>query len=289
MLREDSEARNRVEVHGVRIPTLVYGTAWKEDRTAALTRAALDAGFRGIDTANQRKHYHEAGVGEAIRGALQAGVVAREDLFVQTKFTYVRGQDARLPYDPRAPVAEQVAQSFASSLEHLGLERVDAYLLQWPWGFSGLSKEDWEAWGAMEALQGAGMARLIGISNASLAQLAELHAGASVQPSVVQNRTLTRPQADLGVRAFCRERGIAYEGFSLLTADPSLLAHPAVRGAAQRAGRTAAEVILRFWVDEGIVVLTGATSPEHVAQDLSIRDFRLMPEEAAALRRIIVA
>ena len=98
-------------------PEFLYGTAWKEQRTAALTELALRSGFRGIDTANQRRHYSEAGVGEGLAAAYRAGVVTRGDLFLQTKFTYQRGQDHRLPYDPAARLSVQVAQSLASSLE----------------------------------------------------------------------------------------------------------------------------------------------------------------------------
>ena len=281
------KALPHVDVHGVRMPTLVYGTAWKEDRTEALVRQALAAGFRGIDTANQRKHYHEAGVGAALKAALAEGTVRREDLFVQTKFTYVRGQDHRLPYDPRAPVAEQVAQSFASSLVHLGVERLESYVLHGPSQPAGLSKDDWEAWGAMEALQRAGRTRLIGVSNVGFEQLQELHAGASVKPSVVQNRALVYPRADAATRAFCREHGIAYQGFSLLTAAPALLAHPVVRAAAARTGRTPAEVVLRFWLERGAVVLTGTTSAQHMAQDLSSYGFQLSDEEVGALAQAI--
>lgn len=105
------------------VPALVYGTAWKEDATQRLVATALEAGFRGLDTANQRRHYHEAGVGAALKDALARGLLEREDLFLQTKFTFRDGQDHRLPYDPAAPVAKQVQQSFASSLEHLGVDR----------------------------------------------------------------------------------------------------------------------------------------------------------------------
>ena len=101
------------------IPAFLYGTAWKEDRTATLTERALRAGFRGIDTANQRKHYFEAAVGEAVVAAINEGLVTRQEVFLQTKFTYQRGQDHRLPYDPQASLAAQVSQSLASSLEHL--------------------------------------------------------------------------------------------------------------------------------------------------------------------------
>src|SRR5260221_367060 len=86
------------------VPDFLYGTAWKEDRTAALTELALRAGFRGIDTANQRRHYFEAGVGEGLAAAYRSGLVTRADLFLQTKFTYQGGQDHRLPYDPSVPL-----------------------------------------------------------------------------------------------------------------------------------------------------------------------------------------
>ncbi len=104
------------------IPDFLYGTAWKEDRTATLAELAIRAGFRGIDTANQRRHYFEAGVGQALAAAYRAGVATRADLFLQTKFTYRPGQDHRLPYDPDASLPLQVAQSLASSLEHLGTD-----------------------------------------------------------------------------------------------------------------------------------------------------------------------
>src|ERR1700689_3505213 len=96
------------------IPEFLYGTAWKEDRTAALTELAIRAGFRGIDTANQRRHYHEAGAGKGLAAGYRAGIVPRTDLFLQTKFTYQRGQDPRLPYDSSASLAERVPQSLAS-------------------------------------------------------------------------------------------------------------------------------------------------------------------------------
>jgi len=100
----------------------LYGTAWKEDRTAELTELALRTGFRGIDTANQRRHYFEEGVGQGLAAAYRQGVVKRAELFLQTKFTYQRGQDHRLPYDPAAPLSDQVAQSLAGSLHHLGTD-----------------------------------------------------------------------------------------------------------------------------------------------------------------------
>src|SRR5882757_8236259 len=117
--------------HGL-MPTILYGTAWKEERTATLTELAIRSGFRGIDTANQRRHYFEAGVGEALAAVYRAGVAMRADLFLQTKFTSQPGQDHRLPYDPAASLTDQVAQSMASSLKHLGTDYVDSYVLHGP-------------------------------------------------------------------------------------------------------------------------------------------------------------
>src|SRR3954451_21839703 len=108
-------------------PDFLYGTAWKEDRTPALVELALRMGFRGIDTANQRRHYFEAGVGQGVEAAYAAGVVARSGLFLQTKFTYQHGQDHRLPYDPEASLTVQVGQALSSSLEHLGTDYVDSF------------------------------------------------------------------------------------------------------------------------------------------------------------------
>src|SRR5580704_1959678 len=116
-------------IDGVRVPRFLYGTAWKEDETRRLTELALRQGFRGIDTANQRRHYHEAAVGEAIAASIKSSLVTRDDLFLQTKFTFRAGQDHRLPYDPQAPISTQVEQSFSNSLEHLGTDTIDSYVL----------------------------------------------------------------------------------------------------------------------------------------------------------------
>src|SRR5215831_18741543 len=152
-------------IDGVSVPRFLYGTAWKEDETRRLTELALQQGFRGIDTANQRRHYHEAAVGQAIAACVARGLVARDDLFLQTKFTFRRGQDHRLPYDPDAPIATQVEQSFSSSLDHLGVDFVDSYLLHGPGQRVGLGTPDWEAWREMEGVHNSGRARLLGVSN----------------------------------------------------------------------------------------------------------------------------
>src|SRR5438105_11848467 len=158
-------------IDGMRVPRFFYGTAWKEEQTERLTRLALRQGFRGIDTANQRRHYDEAAVGRAIAASCQSGLLSRHDLFLQTKFTFRPGQDHRLPYDPQAPIGVQVGQSFASSLEHLGTTTIDSYLLHGPSRQFGLGPADWEAWRAMELIHDKGQARLIGVSNVTVEQL----------------------------------------------------------------------------------------------------------------------
>src|SRR5262245_8509824 len=155
------------------MPDFMYGTAWKEERTEGLVTAALAAGFRAIDTANQRKHYYEGGVGKALALAFAKGL-RREQVFLQTKFTFLDGQDRRLPYDPEAPIQDQVAQSFASSLDHLCVDRIDSLILHGPSVATGLADADHEAWRAMEALVDGGKVGVIGVSNVSASQLEAL-------------------------------------------------------------------------------------------------------------------
>jgi diketogulonate reductase-like aldo/keto reductase len=270
----------------VPVPRLVYGTAWKEEETRRLVRLALEQGFRGIDTANQRRHYHEAAVGQAITDAIAAGIVRRDELFLQTKFTFRPGQDHRLPYDPNAPVPIQVEQSFASSLAHLGVEVIDSYLLHGPIQRAGLSADDWAAWRAMETIHDSGRARLLGISNVSLEQLQSLVAQARVRPRFVQNRCFARTGWDLQVREYCREHELTYQGFSLLTANRDALVQPAVKQIARRHGRTVSQIVFRFALEVGMIALTGTTSAQHMQEDLSVFDFRLGPEEVEQIENI---
>ena len=273
---------------GVRVSRFLYGTAWKQERTRPLTKLALRQGFRGIDTANQRRHYHEAAVGQGIAAALAAGLVTRNDLFLQTKFTFRAGQDHRLPYDPKAPIRRQVEQSFASSLEHLGASIIDSYLLHGPTQRSGLAAADWEAWRAMEALHDAGRARLLGVSNFTLEQLQRLCEQARVPPRFVQNRCYASRGWDGAIRDFCGARGMVYQGFSLLTANRDLLAHPEMVRIARRHGRSVAQVVFRFALDAGMVPLTGTTDTGHMCEDLEVFAFRLEPEEAERIERLAV-
>jgi diketogulonate reductase-like aldo/keto reductase len=261
------------------LPAIIYGTAWKEDATEACVAAALAAGFRALDTANQRKHYVEAGVGRALAAARVAGGA----VFVQTKFTYVDGQDARLPYDRAAPVAEQVAQSCASSLVHLGIDVIDSYLLHGPSRADGLGPADREAWRAMETQLAAGRIRALGISNVTARQLDELLALARVPVAFVQNRCYASRGWDREVRDACARHGIRYQGFSLLTANRGVVAGEVVRGLAERHHATPAQIVLRFAQQLGMVPLSGTRDPAHMRDDLALEAFTLAADELAAV------
>lgn len=244
--------------------------------------AALTAGFRGIDTANQRKHYYEEGVGRGIAHWLASSGASRDELYLQTKFTFRDGQDARLPYDERAPTATQVRQSFDSSLTHLGITYLDSLVLHGPSQSGTLGAADHEAWRAMEALVDTGAVGVIGVSNISIGQLVELLAFARIPPTFVQNRCYARTGWDTLVRALCAKHGITYQGFSLLTANKQVLAHKDVGAIAQRHGRTSSQVVFRFAQQIGMLPLTGTKNPAHMREDLDLA-FDLSTDELATV------
>jgi diketogulonate reductase-like aldo/keto reductase len=262
----------------------LYGTAWKEDDTERCVTDALKAGFRGVDTANQRKHYHEVAVGQALKKAWSDGTLKRSDLFIQTKFTSLGGQDQRLPYAPEASVTEQVRQSFESSLKHLHTDYLDSYVLHGPTTSRGLAPADWEAWSAMEALQKSGKTRVIGVSNVSLEQLTLLTEKPTVKPAFVQNRCYARRQWDKPIRDFCQAHGIIYQGFSLLTANPHVFQSPAFQAITQRLECTPVQAVFAFCRQIGILPLTGTTNPDHMSEDLLSYKFHLTELEISALQ-----
>jgi diketogulonate reductase-like aldo/keto reductase len=266
----------------------IYGTAWKEDRTPALVELALRAGFRAIDTANQRRHYFEEGVGQGLAAAYRAGVVTRDDLFLQTKFTYQRGQDHRLPYDPAASLSVQVTQSLASSLDHLATDHVDSYVLHGPASNYDWTGADAEVWEAMRQERDAGRTCLLGVSNVSLSHLEQLAVSGTELPAFVQNRCYARLGWDRAVRQFCREHNIVYQGFSLLTANQEVLYHPLIASLAARANATPAQIIFSFVRRIGILLpLTGTTNAEHMKQDLASREVKLPSEAVSAIESLV--
>ncbi|TPQ25605.1 aldo/keto reductase family protein [Methylomonas koyamae] len=271
-----------VSAADVRIPGILYGTAWKQERTAELVTQAIAAGFRGIDTACQPKHYDEAGVGAGIAAACAKSGLARAELYLQTKFTPLNGHDPlRIPYNPRAGLAEQVAQSFAVSQRNLQTDYLDGLVLHSPLADR---KQLLEVWQAMEALAGAGKVKQLGISNCyDFALFEYLYQTAEIKPAVVQNRFYADTGYDKQIRAFCRQRQIVYQSFWTLTANPRVLAHPAVTAAAGARGRTPAQIFFRYLHQHGVVPLTGTCSAAHMGEDLAIFEFTLDADECAAI------
>lgn len=267
-------------------PRFLYGTAWKENETQRLTELALRQGFRGIDTANQRKHYHEAAVGEAIKAAIASRLVVRDDLFLQTKFTFRSGQDHRLPYETAAPIATQVEQSFTSSLDHLGTAYIDSYVLHGPTQRIGLASDDWAAWRAMEEIHDSGRVRLLGVSNVTLEQLKSLYLGARIRPRFVQSRCYAAREWDRLIREFCTANDMIYQGFSLLTGNRDVLKRPELIQIAKRHRRTVSQIVFRFAIDVGMLPLTGTTDAEHMRLDLDLFDFHLEPAELHTIERL---
>lgn len=261
------------------IPTIIYGTAWKEDATEDLVLEALKTGFRAIDTANQRRHYNEAAVGKAVTKS----AIPREQLFLQTKFTSLGGQDHRLPYDAHADHPTQVRQSFQSSLHHLQTTYIDSYLLHGPSTPVGLTAADWHVWKEMEKIQQEKRTHHLGISNVNLKQVQELYEKALVKPTFVQNRCYAQLGWDIEIREYCNKKSIIYQGFSLLTANSFVLPH--VQHIAARVKKTTTQVIFRFAMQMGIIPLTGTTNPTHMKEDLAL-DFNLSNEEIAFMENI---
>lgn len=270
---------------GVLMPQLIYGTAWKKERTAELVERAVQLGFRGIDTACQPKHYQEDGVGLALSRLARQGF-SREELFIQTKFTPLAGQDPeRLPYAKDAALEQQVAQSFARSQENLGTTYVDSLVLHSPLdSMTDLLK----VWTALEQIHEQGGARQLGISNCyDLVRLQALYEKARIKPMVVQNRFYRESDYDRGLRAWCRTVGIHYQSFWTLTANPHLLAHPSLKAIAQEYARTEPQILFRYLTQSGLIPLTGTTSEKHMAEDLAIFSFELAAPAIRVLDDIV--
>ena len=284
--KEGKDDREILSAFGVAMPRLIYGTAWKKERTTALVELALRSGFRGVDTACQPKHYHEAGVGEALSAASSNGLT-RSEIYVQTKFTPVAGQDPNdVPYDRKASLSQQVMQSFETSLRNLRTDYLDGVLLHSPYRND---EDTLEAWRAMERLYDQGLVRQLGVSNFyEPPRLDALCRNARIKPAVIQNRFYAKTQYDKDIRAFCKESGIVYESFWTLTANPEVLAAPDMIELAKKYGRSPAQLFFRYLTQLDIACLTGTSSKEHMEQDLSIFEFRLSPAESETLGALLL-
>lgn len=268
------------------MPKLIYGTAWKAERTADLVSQAITTGFRGIDTACQPKHYNESGVGSGIIDCINSGLISRSDLYLQSKFTPINGQDPdRLPYDPRANLADQVAQSCHASLTNLQTDYLDCLVLHSPLATPSQTRT---AWQAMEQLITEGVVRQIGISNCyDINLLQTIFECAGEKPAVIQNRFYERTAYDFNIRQFCRQHNIIYQSFWTLTANPHLLQSTRLKQLAKTYQCNLEQVLFRFLTQIGITPLTGTTSQTHMMEDLAIFEFELNNEEVAAIESLL--
>jgi diketogulonate reductase-like aldo/keto reductase len=251
-----ADGRARVLADGHRMPMLGLGV-WQVPNGVACVnavRSALDLGYRHIDTA--QAYGNEESVGKALRDS----GVPRDDVFITTKFFPARTD----------PVAEA-----GQSLRQLGVDQVDLYLVHWPQGGA-----TW-AWPGMERARELGFARSIGVSNFSASELAEVTAAGSIPPAVnqVQFSSLQYRRALLNA---CQQRNVALEAYSPLGTGRNL-SNETVNRVAQRAGRTPAQVLLRWCLQHDIPVISKSTHRERIHQNAQIFDFALPDEDMAEL------
>lgn len=248
---------------GHSIPQLGYGVfRVPPDETESLVTEALELGYRHLDTA--AAYRNESGVGRAIRNS----GLRRDEIFVTTKvFNDQQGKE-------RTPAA------FDASLQALGLDYVDLYLIHWPAPRLDLYVETWQV---LEGFARDGRSRSIGVSNFLQHHLERLLAQAEIVPAVNQIELHPILQ-QAGVVEFCRERGIAVEAWSPLGAGQlPLFAQPAVTEAAAAHDRTPAQIVLRWHIQRGTIVFPKSSDPQRMRENLSIFDFLLTPEEMAAI------
>lgn len=272
--------------HLSRMPSIVYGTAWKKERTAELVLAAVRAGFRAVDTACQPKHYHEAGVGDALAQLASEGI-GRDTLWIQTKFTPLAGQDPKqLPYEQFAPLEQQVAESVAASKRNLRVECVDCLLLHSPLP---THRDTMRVWRAMEKAVVAGEACTLGISNCyDATAFRRLCEDAEVKPAVLQNRFYQQSGYDVQLREMCKARGVRYQSFWTLTANPDHIQSETVARVATTHGCTPQQAWFAFTMALGITPLSGTTSAEHMRDDVSVaKTVHLEPDEVQELEKLI--
>ncbi|MFC9392978.1 aldo/keto reductase [Streptomyces sp. NPDC057027] len=247
--------------NGVEIPQLGFGVFQvPDDETTAAVTAALETGYRSIDTA--AIYGNETGVGRA----LAASGLPREELFVTTKLWNAdQGYDATL-------------RAFDASLAKLGLDHVDLYLIHWPAPARDLYRDSWRA---LERLAEEGRIRAAGVSNFQPGHLRRLMDGTELIPAV--NQVELHPGLQQGeLRAFHAEHGIATEAWSPL-AQGAVLGDPAIAAIAARYGKSPAQVVIRWHLQLGNVVIPKSVTPARIRENFEVFDFTLTDEEMRAV------
>ncbi|MFN7089662.1 MAG: aldo/keto reductase [Allorhizobium sp.] len=246
---------------GARIPQVGLGV-WQtpNDEAAPAVKAALSAGYRHVDTA--AVYENEEGVGEGIR---QSGI-DRSDIFLTTKLW-----NTEQGYD-------QTLKAFDASLKRLGTDYVDLYLIHWPSAHRGLFVDTWKAF---VKLKEEGRAKSIGVSNFYPEHIEKIVAETGVVP-VINQIELHPDFQQREARAFHEKHGIATQSWSPL-GQGKLLGHPAVADIATKLGRTPAQVIIRWHIDNGRVVIPKSVTPSRIAENFNVFDFKLSAEDLDTL------
>ena len=269
----------------MKIPNMIYGTAWKKENTTNLVFEALKQGFKGIDTACQPKHYREDLVGLGLQKAYEIGI-KREDLFLQTKFTPIDGQDqSNMPYLANDEIEIQVEKSFETSKKNLKTDFLNAYILHSP-VYPGSKLQ--RVWQKMEEFYDKKEVGALGISNCyDLDVLKYLFNNAKIKPTIVQNRFYAQSGYDKELRVFCKQNGITYESFWSLTANPNILASEVLQNLSVKYEKGVAEIFYRFLNHIDITPLNGTTSTKHMIEDLKIGKFELMNKEIENISNLL--
>jgi 2,5-diketo-D-gluconate reductase A len=249
--------------NGQQIPQLGFGVFLIEPQdTVAAVSAALEAGYRHIDTA--AAYGNEAGVGAAIA----ASGVPRDELFITSKLN----NDAHQPDDAR--------QAFDESLKALGVDYLDLFLIHWPLP-TRYDGDFVSTWQTLEELYRDGRARSIGVSNFQAHHLRRLHGESQIIPAVNQievNPYLTQDE----LRGFCAEHQIAVEAWSPLGRG-NVLQDPEIEAIARRAAKTPAQVVLRWHIQRGDIVFPKSVTPDRIRENIDIFDFGLSADEIGTI------
>ncbi|XPV70412.1 MAG: aldo/keto reductase family protein [Halarcobacter sp.] len=269
----------------IKIPNMIYGTAWKKQQTADFVYEALKTGFKGIDTACQPKHYQEDLVGEGIAKAFNEGL-KREEIYIQTKFTPIDGQDINnMPYLAEDSLEVQIKKSFETSKKNLKLDYIDSYILHSPIFPGAKLLKAWEVMSSFYKNKEVGQ---LGISNCyDLDVLEYLYKNVDTKPSIVQNRFYAQSSYDKEIRAWCKDKGIIYESFWSLTANPHILSNKFVNYLASKYDKSVAVVFYKFLNQIGVVPLNGTTSKTHMNEDLLLDSFELSIKEIEEISSLL--
>jgi len=264
---------------------MIYGTAWKKEETSRLVQLALKSGFKAIDTACQPRHYREDLVGLGLENAFKEGI-DRNDVFIQTKFTPISGQDINnMPYLSSDDLLTQVEKSFLKSKENLKVDFIDSYLIHSPL-FP--SKELLKVYTKMEEFLESNQVGQLGICNCYDFKLLNfLYDNAKIKPKVVQNRFYNESNYDKEIREFCKQKNISYQSFWSLTANPHLLESQEIESLAKKYDKTVAQIFYKFLNQMGIIPLNGTTSKIHMKEDLEIISFNIEEDEVTSIAKLL--